>query len=349
MATMEGSDMATMEELETDGLGARWHRVHVDPISMVAMLAPWQMARDAVRDAIDRGELESDDESTMLHTIHDRIVTEATRLARASHTWWTDPHGDESPIAPAPDPYTRVQSSTVKRRSNSGQSYDQVIAHGRGYVVGSLDPAGPNRDAAMSTDRIRHALATAPRTVNGRDAIAIARLTDAIYPDLPRLIGADTVSFEEFGSWDPVLARSPRRGHGTRYRLPTVRRRNGETGAAHELIAPSASPDHVWIGHRHVLRSVTVRDHRAANRVRPIAETVDVTPRGDESPRIAETVEYLASTCAPGYRAIVRNGDVAFTFSRGNGKAERYHVTGKGWRVNARTPRGIARAVAAHV
>jgi len=296
-----------------------------------------------------------DDIEDTARVIAYRIMSRADRERRAVHTWWHGnvTRGDADDMAPAPDHHERVRAATRTTRTNRGATVDMVTRHGRAYVGGSTtarDPYwhGPTvpHACAMSAPALAYAIDTAPRTANGMvDAVSLARLTDIAYPDVPRLIGADVLSFEEFGAWDETRARTPRRGHGTRYRLQTIRPRAGELARARagELLAPAADPDHVWIGHRREPRSTTVRAARAAQR-RAVDDAV-IVPDG------AVLADVLAGIAASVPRFPYRvtwshRGESGAITATGSERRPRYAVSGIApTAVRGRTAAGIRAAI----
>jgi hypothetical protein len=368
--------MAHVSEYESDALGARWHRVHVDPVSILCKLAPWQLARDAVAAAIESGDLDPSDESTMLHTLHDRIVTESARLTRAGHTWFHGgtTFGDESEHAPAPDVHERVRAATRKERTRKGATVDMVTVHGRAYVQGSTVTRdhhwqGPTLTghAAMSAARVDHALRTAPRASHGIDAIAITRLTDIVYGDsIPALIGADVIAWDEYHAltsdsvaWSERTATYRPARHVTRRRLTTIRPRKGETvqrvtfydgQSITRLLAPDTDPAYAWRGHRRYTRPVTVRATRETRK--RVADDVHAI---DPAAPLGETLALLA-TLSPesgNYRATWSHGTMSGSLTvTGSDTRRRYRVTVKGRRglsITTRRPETLAPAIAQRV
>jgi len=255
----------------------------------------------ATADGVDAGTV-----GEIAWSLAERVRVTADALTRAGHVWFHGDRvdGDTDPVAPAPDPYERVKSRTRPTRTRKGRTTSIVDRHGRSYVTGS-HYGTPSADCAMSTDRLAHAIATAPRTATGAvDGIALSRLTAVAYPDLPTLTGADTIAWEESQSADPVRAGQYRPVRfPTRYRLATVRPRNGESARRvtfHDgqsvtgLLSPATQrvtmePDpvtghpvptvdpveYVWQGHTLTRRPVTVRAQRVA-RVKRVDRAVRV-------------------------------------------------------------------------
>jgi hypothetical protein len=229
----------------------------------------------------------------------DRAYNDYGRALREAHTLFHahDTHGDtDKSLRNVPDGYTRVQSSSVQRRSNTGVTYKEVKRHGRSYVGGS-HVGTPNRGASMSVAHLAHAIETAPRTSLGHvDGIALNRIVDAAYglthvhpagrtcaacraglTSLPRLSGADTVAWADFAAWDEIRAAAPRKGLKPRLTLPRVPA-GAYDAAPHELISfrtesytttdnegrETFHPATVFVGHRVAERIATVRAQRAA-------------------------------------------------------------------------------------
>lgn len=213
-----------------------------------------------------------------------RAWNDAAEALRHAHTWFHAGQtvgDDDVSLRNVPDGYTRVQSSTVQRRSNTGTSYREVIVHGRSYVGGDT-AATPNRGATMSAAHIAHALDTAPRTAMGHvDGMSISRLVDVIYPDLPRLSGADTVAWADFQAWDQVRAATPRKGLKPRLSVPAVPAGayNAARGERVELITYRTDTT-VFVGHRVAERIATVRAQRA-QRARTVTEAFTVSTIDD--------------------------------------------------------------------
>ena len=238
-----------------------------------------------------------------------RVLARADIERRSLHSFWHGniTTGDESRHAVAPDVHERVRASVKVRRSNSGREDREVTRHGRAYVIGRADVA-PNREHSMSAERARRMLEDTPRATVGHDAISVYRATQALYGDsIPDLIGADVLAFHEFRSWDEVQSRTPLKGPGTRYRLTTVRARIGEAPTVDigadgltvtGLLAPSADTDHVFIGHRLIVRPVTVRDARAL-RARSVDDALLIRPNDD----IAHILASIADSATGPYRA----------------------------------------------
>lgn len=321
---------------------ADWQRspneLRTDPVRILATIAA---CIDCAQEMAERGDIGADEIEDTARAIGYRIASRADRERRAVHTWFHggQTSGETDAMPTAPDQYDRVKSDVRPKRSNSGKSTAIVGKHGRAYVTGSRT----SRNGSTWTDRaIAHVIETAPQSTNGVDGIALSRIADWFY-DLPRLIGADTVAFEEslhhgLRGADPHTARFP-----TRYGLPMVRRRSGDIGADHELLAPSADPEHVWIGHRHVLRSASAREIRATKR-----RAVDDAWNMDPSTGLAEQVGTLAriADLADGpYRATWQHGEMAGTLTR-SGSGFRVTISGRPNPIKSRRADGIARAVA---
>jgi hypothetical protein len=172
---------------------------------------------------------------------------------------------------PIPPEYDRQKSTTVSKRSNTGHSYSEVTKHGQGYVCGSLSDradtwSGPIVPHAVghSRERITAALETARVTASGyRDAVDISRLTDFLYPDLPRLVGADTIAYEEQQGANilgPVraMARPVRTGDAPLGKVRQVPA-EGYVRYDHELLAPT-DDGRVFVGHAAIIpKRETVR------------------------------------------------------------------------------------------
>ena len=288
-------------------------------------------------------------------SIHGRIATERERLARRAHTGWHGGRttGETAPVSPAPDGYTRVRAQVRTERTNKGATVARVTVHGRAYVGGSF-MAQPSPALAMSPERLAYAIETAPATALGhRDAVSLARLTGAAYPDIPDLIGGDVIAWTEYGSGDAMRAydasgrpRAPRTAWPTRYRLPTVRIRKGEQSQARtgELLAPCDDAGAtVWLGHRRIARAETVRDARA-QRARRIDDAVNI-PKGA---RLPETLAMLGATAPAPYRLTWAHRGLsgAVTVATVKG-APSISVSGLPRKVNGyRTRRGLERAIA---
>ena len=260
-----------------------------DPLRILATVAACYDTADHVLETADPTDPDTLTRDDMARVLAYRVMSTADRLAREPHTWWHGgaTTGDTDPVAPAPDPYARVKSDTRPTRTRKGETVDMVKRHGRSYVVGST-VGRPSAACTMSVGALAYALETAPATVgNGRDGIALSRLTAVAYPDLPTLTGADTVAWEEPQTAEPVRAGQYRPVRfPTRYRLATVRPRAGETvrrvtfhdgQTVARLLAPSADPAYVWKGHTLTRRPVTVRAARAA-RVKRVDRAVTVPP-----------------------------------------------------------------------
>jgi len=309
---------------------------------------------DTAAEIVDRAHADGIDDIGDAHdvarSIAERITERATREARAVHSWFhaDAPTGDEDPMPAAPDAFERVRAHRRTVRTNTGASVQMVTVHGRAFVQGDRT-ARPSRWSSMSAEHLTHAIATVPHAVGGLDSVSLARLTDVAFPDVPRLIGGDVLSFEEFGAWDETRARTPRRGMPTRYRLPRVVRRNGETGAAHELIAPTGDTDTVFIGHRRVMRSETVREQRA-QRARRVNDSVTVNEHDDVAVRLARTVADVTAPYSVAWALIDDHG--APTGARGTvtvtgDRKRRYSATGLSRPVRGhRSPDALARAIA---
>lgn len=273
----------------------------------------------------------------------DRAYNDYGRTLRAAHTLFHahETEGDEDKsLRNVPDGYTRVQSSSVQRRSNTGTAYREVTRHGRSYVGGS-HIGTPNRGASMSVAHLAHVIETAPRTALGHvDGIAINRIVDVTYPDLPRLSGADTIQWADFAAWDEVRAATPRRGLKPRLSVPRVPA-GAYAAAPHELISYRDETT-VFIGHRVADRIATVRAQRA-QRARSVTEAFIVSD-------VADVVTLLA---------VVGNDEAGrFTWSDGERRGTitvtrtgRVGVTGlgadiRGARTIAAAQRAAAKALA---
>lgn len=314
------------------------HMTHTHPLLTLATLAACETAD---RPDYMAGALlaEAGDDPRALRYLSALFVDRAdpARAIRANHSGirMGDPHGEESKHADAPDGYLRVQSSTVKRRSNSGASYSEVTVHGRSYVAGATR-GRPDRGCTMSVAHLAHALDTAPRTALGHvDGLAVSRLTDVAYPDLPRMSGGDTVAWADFAAWDEIRARTPRRGHRPRLSLPRVTSSAYAAGPG-ELVAPRDA-DTVWIGHRVAPRIATYRETRAMS-ARQTRESFTCATLADVPATIASA---LAVTDGPG-RWTWQAGEARGSFTRS--KSGTVNVNGAGVRVSK--ARSVAAAVA---
>ena len=278
---------------DTDAPADYAHRRPTRPDPLASVLATvgrfgsvWATAVDVEErarvDGVDAGTV-----GEIAWSLAERVRVTADALTRAGHVWWHGDRvdGDADPVAPAPDPYERVKSRTRPTRTRKGRTTSIVDRHGRSYVTGS-HYGRPSADCTMSADALAYAIATAPRTATGAvDGVALSRLTAVAYPDLPTLQGADTIAWEESQSADPVRAGQYRPVRfPTRYRLASVRPRNGESArrvtfhdgqSVARLLAPSADPAYVWQGHTLTRRPVTVRAARAA-RVKRVDRAVRV-------------------------------------------------------------------------
>ena len=349
----KGKAMATTQEYETDGIGARWHNRRPGIVAVIAGVAVWQMATDIADEAIARGDIAADERPTFMHTVHERIVTADVREARALHSWFHGDvtTGDEDPMPSAPDAYTRQASQTVKRRTRKGTNVDEVKRHGRGYVVGSLterprDWQGPTlpHSASMSADRIRAALATASLTATGgHDAIMVGMLTDAIYPDLPRLTGADTVAWEESQGENILssvraLAMPARTGDAP---LGKIRQTpaDGYVRFDHELLAPT-DDGRVFVGHAAIIPPrETVRDRKARETAEREADRKTLNARIP----LATAVAVLATGLERGTSLTWTHGRVSGSVSRS--QSDRWSATVDGHDAirSQRSVKGLAR------
>lgn len=323
-----------------------------DPLAVLATIAHCYDATESEDDA---------------RVVAYRIMSMADREPRALHAWFhgntTD--GGESPIAPAPDPYDRVKAQTKVKRTRKGLSIREVVVHGRAYVQGATDHRdyywhGPTftGHASMSADRASRALQSVPRAVGGHDAIGIYRMTQALYgTSIPKLLGADSLTFHEWHS-NIGTARSTRTGTPrkvtipSRYRLPSVSARKGETSTVEfadgqsvaRLLSPSVVDGHAWRGHKLYVRPITVREQRAAN-AKPAEPTIDIPETVD----VALFVAALADTADVGTRHPFTFGTRKATLVVGQSTdgRRRYNVSGLDKPVkNQRTERGLARAIA---
>jgi hypothetical protein len=254
---------------------------------------------------------------------------------------------------PIPPEYERQRSLTVQHRSNAGDTYEEVKRHGRGYVGGSLTerdrsfigPVLPHQ-ATMSRDRIARALETARVTASGfRDAVDISRLTDAIYPDLPKLIGADTVAYEEAQGENligPVraMARQPRTGDAPLGKIPNNRVADGHVRFDHELLAPT-DDGRVFVGHAAIIpRKESERDKRERLAAERESERVELSPRMS----LAQALAARATGMRPGESVLWSHKRECGSLSLSPGK--RYSATVGGHAIRSqRTVKGLARQV----
>jgi len=275
-----------------------------DPIRILATVAACYDAADHTLETADPTDPDTMDRDELARLLAYRVMSTADRLARSAHTWWHADRvdGDADPVAPAPDPFERVRSKARPTRTRKGRTTSIVDRHGRAYVVGSA-VATPSPECTMSTARLTHALDTAPRAMHGVDGIALSRITAVAYPDLPRLVGVDTVSWEEMQEVHAVRVGKYRPTRWpSRNRLTTVRPRKGETArvdyadgqSVARLVAPSTGrhiltvdPDtgdtvvtvdpaeYAWRGHTLTRRPDTVRVQRKA-RARKVDRAVTV-------------------------------------------------------------------------
>lgn len=337
-------------------------------------------AMDAATDMHERGDIERDDIEDTARSIIGRIATMADREPRAFHTWWHADRvtGDEARHAAAPDVHERVRARRRKVRTNRGETVDMVSVHGRAYVIGATDGLQPRPEHSMSAARAAAMLADVPRAAVGRDAVDVYRATEVLYGrSVPALIGADVLTWAEFGAWDETRARAPRRGWSTRYRLPAPRARATDDVRAGERLAAADRVDieretvpalierddrgrviycsgrprvrtttvprgEVFAGHRLIVRGLTYRDQRDQRR-RGVDDALLIRDHDDPAHVLAAV---LAAVDAGPYRATWewRGHRGAATMSAGGA----YSVTGlPGARqVKARTVGALERAAA---
>lgn len=339
-------------------------------------------ALDAAADMHERGDIERDDIEDTARSIVGRIMTAAHREPRALHTYWHGnvTTGETSSVAPAPDVHERVRAHRRTVRTNRGETVQMVTVHGRAYVIGRTDDVRPHREHSMSAPRAAAMLDDVTRAAVGRDALDVYRATQVLYgTSIPALIGADVLTFHEFSSWDDVRARTPRRGHGTRYRLPTVRARAtddvrpGERLAAADrvdiervavpadierddrgrVVYSSGGPrvrtvtvprSVVFSGHRLIERGASYRDLRA-QRARGVDDALIVRPTDD----LAHVLASVAAAIEHGpYRATWEHGTRRGALTLSTRGA--WSVTGIGngapRQVKARSAAALERAIA---
>lgn len=344
--------------LETIGDPVPAPAPYVSPLRTLATIAA---CIDTAHDMCERGDIDIDDLDDTARVIAYRVMSRADRLARSAHTWWHGgaTHGDESPVSPAPDHYTRVVAQRRTVRTNRGDAVDMVTVHGRAYVQGSTRCA-PSPDLSMSAHRATLALDTVPRATHGADAIGVYRMTQVLYgASIPALIGADVLTFHEFRAWDETRAATPRRGWRTRTRLATVRPRTGENvhrvtfhdgQSVAALLAPSHDTAHAWRGHVHYTRPTTVRAQRA-QRARPVSRAVVISAHRD----LALELSTLAGSAAIGERIAWRTvdeygadtGTHGALIIAGSAARKRYNVSGLPAPCrNLRTVAGLASSIA---
>jgi len=255
---------------------------------------------------------------------------------------------------PIPAEYTRQQSRIVEKRSNTGAAYSEVTRHGRGYVCGSLTdrcatfigPIEPHK-VGTSRERIAAALATARVTASGfRDSVDISMLTDALYPDLPRLQGMDTVQFEESQGANligPVraMARQPRTGDAPLGKLRQTPA-EGYVRFSHELLAPT-DDGRVFVGHAAIIpKRETVRDRSERVASERESERVELSPRMP----LATALAVRATGMLPGDSVLWSHKRESGSLTLSTGK--RYSATVNGHAIRSqRTVKGLARQVAA--
>lgn len=280
-------------------------------------LATMAACIDLATEYADRGEIDRGEIDDVSRSLGYRVMSYAQRARSHGHTRFHGYRtaGDADPMRGAPDGYTRVQAATRPERSNSGRTVNVVTRHGRAYA-GGLTRAEHSPALTMTPAHLEHALLTAPRTANGMvDAVALTALTDVAYPDLPRLVGADVIAFEEHAQAVDIsgsrrvttrLAKAKPVAWPLVLTVEAVTLRAGERKRlqAHEVHAPSLRPGFIWLGHRHVTRSATVRAQRAA-KAKPVDATVtaaDVAALADElatALRDATAVPYRVAWSTP--------------------------------------------------
>lgn len=304
-------------------------------VAIEATLIAWEM--------FDRGEVERDEVPDIAGSIMERVRTQATRDARSAHTWFRngETRGDtDTSLRSVPDGYTRVKAETKPERSNTGTTINRVTRHGRGYVGGATR-ADHTPALSMSPAYLQHALETVPRTAMGHsDAISLTRLAAVAYPDLPRLIGGDVITYQEFGTWDAVLAAS---GYRARLRIGHAVPRAAESAdlAPTELLAASHDPAYAWRGHRHVLRPTTARETRKMN-ARPIDQAF-VIPAGEV---LGDALAGLAASVTAPYRATWSYRGLSGAITVTGTDRVRIAVSGlSAARITVRTQRGLRDAV----
>lgn len=350
----------------------------IDADAVPRFLAHRSDILDTARDMVDRAHVDYGVDAADIGTVIDvarslvdRIAQEATRAVRRPYIADTFTGDSPDDVSPAPDHYDRVKADTVQERSNRGVTVKRVTVHGRGYVGGSTSardatwhgPTVPHA-ATMSAAALAHAIDTAPRTALGHvDGVALARLTAVAFPDVPDMLGGDVLTWHERPTYDETLAATPRRGWPTRYRLPTVRARSGEStpdratvvlanagdvpewrdATVSALLAPSHRADMAWRGHVLAARPDTVRQRRA-ERARRTDDVVTV-PDGAVLADVLAGVA-AAAPCAPYRVQWSHRGRVGFVTVTGTDRRPRYSVTGLPVAVRGqRSPRGIRAAV----
>jgi hypothetical protein len=252
---------------------------------------------------------------------------------------------------PIPPEYERQQSRTVSKRSNTGDNYEEVTRHGQGYVCGSLSDRadtwhGPilPHSVGHSRERISAALETARVTASGfRDAIDISRLTDFLYPDLPRLVGADTIAYEEQQGANilgPVraMARPVRTGDAPLGKIRRDAVADGYVRYSHELLSPT-DDGRVFVGHAAIIpKRETVRARQEREQEEREAERKQLPERVPMPTAIA----VLATGMLPGTSALWAHRGVTGSVSVSESK--RYSATVSGQAVRSqRTVKGLQR------
>lgn len=352
---------------------------NIERVSPLVVLARIATIIDTATDMADRGDIERADIDDVAHAIAYRVMSRAHREARALHTLWHGDtvHGDTARHAAAPDVHERVRAHRRTVRTNRGDTVQMVTVHGRAYVIGRTDDVRPHREHSMSAAHAAHMLGDTPRAAVGRDALAVYRATQALYGDaIPALIGGDVLTFHEFGTWDETRARTPRRGHGTRYRLPTVRARAtddvrpGERLAHADrvdiervTVAPDIERDDrgrvVYVSGRPRVRTVTVprsvafAGHRLIERGTSYREARAQRARGVDDALIVRPTDDLAHVLSSVAASIERGEQYRATWEHGTRRGAltvsargKYSVTGLDERVTARTVAALARGIA---
>ena len=377
--------LASLDEwTRADGTEIPWsapERVH--PLTVLALIA---RIVDTADEMVERGDIERTERDDVASSIAYRIWHRASIEQRALHSMFhlDETTGETDAPSRVPDVMERVRAHTRTRRTNSGRTEHLVTVHGRAYVQGATT-VHPHSSHSMSAPRASAMLDETGRTITGRDALDVYRATQVLFGhDVPELLGALDVNYQEFGAWDDVRARAPMRGVSTRYRLPGARARATENVLPGECIAPAdigierddvpalierdalgrvvtkvhgrtrtrtVPASHVWCGHRLIERGDTYREQRA-QRARTLDESL-VIRAGDD---VAHVLASVASAVSPGdaYRArwsVERAPDAPELAGTLTVSASGlYSVRGIAPRVKARTldalERGIARAIA---
>lgn len=246
--------------------------------------------------------------------------------------------------------WSATEHAVKRERGKKGTSV-KVVRRGAAYVIGSTaGTSGDDHGMLDGCDTLVHHYGR--RMAHGWDAIGIAKMTSAMFPEIPAMIGSEAVAWSEIVPADVsstdvhgVAVHSadatgyltctsaivdavtgPARGGSrkvvawpTRNTIRKARARtNDPEGNDVELVAPASDLEHVWVGHTLVKRP-PVKHARTARAARTVGAY-----RADTLSHALAALE--GRTVEPGQRVTVSGDTWSLTVRRSAAAKRAWHA-----------------------